>query len=187
MAACGWKVLTSPRRTIKGPGRRRTAPGESPGPAQLNYASTNTSTNVCREMEKLAGGTQNLCGCLKHTQICNIEGKLLGKDGKPLMPIRTKAIRGASLTQEETIVEPLIGNEPDLDNSFWNSAPVIDKEATTDATIEKTDSQCMGSKSYVNVVAAAKPNPKLNFRTWFNKDKVEHSDFVLPVENVMAA
>ncbi|GJU88115.1 hypothetical protein Tco_1300538 [Tanacetum coccineum] len=138
-------------------------------------------------MEILAGGTQHLRGCLKHTQIHNIEGKILGKDGKPLMPIRTKAVRGASLTQEETIVEPLIGNEPDLDNSFWNSAPVIDKEATTDATSEKTDSQCMGSKSYVNVVAAAKPNPKLNFRTLFNKDKVEHSDFVLPVENVMAA
>ncbi|GJY25943.1 hypothetical protein Tco_0400669 [Tanacetum coccineum] len=40
MAAYGWKVRTSPRRTIQGPGRRRTAPGESSGPARPNYAST---------------------------------------------------------------------------------------------------------------------------------------------------
>ncbi|GJZ14956.1 hypothetical protein Tco_0550633 [Tanacetum coccineum] len=33
MAAYGGKVRTSPRRTIQGPERRRTAPGESSGPA----------------------------------------------------------------------------------------------------------------------------------------------------------
>nr|GEZ45073.1 hypothetical protein [Tanacetum cinerariifolium] len=64
---------------------------------------------------------------------------------------------------------------PEYDDSIWNSPTV--KEATS----------CMGTKSFVNVVAASKPNPKLNFRTLFNEDKVENTSFVLPVENVMAA
>ncbi|GKC04027.1 protein LAZ1 [Tanacetum coccineum] len=45
----------------------------------------------------------------------------------------------------------------------------------------------VASKSYVNVVSTSKPNPKLIFRMLFNEDKVENSDFVLPVENVVAA
>ncbi|GKF93682.1 hypothetical protein Tco_0283382, partial [Tanacetum coccineum] len=73
------------------------------------------------------------------------------------------------------IEEPSIGTEPAYDDSIWNSTNV--KDATS----------CMGTKSFVNVVAASKPNPKLNFRTLFNEDKVENTDFVLPVENVMAA
>ncbi|GKA39306.1 RNA-directed DNA polymerase, eukaryota, reverse transcriptase zinc-binding domain protein, partial [Tanacetum coccineum] len=36
----GWKMRTSPRRTIQGLERRRTAPGESSGLARPNYAST---------------------------------------------------------------------------------------------------------------------------------------------------
>ncbi|GJW41193.1 hypothetical protein Tco_0067038 [Tanacetum coccineum] len=46
MAAYGWKVRTSPRRTIQGSERRRTAPEESSGPARSNYASTTKRLSV---------------------------------------------------------------------------------------------------------------------------------------------
>nr|GEV36591.1 hypothetical protein [Tanacetum cinerariifolium] len=41
--------------------------------------------------------------------------------------------------------------------------------------------------SFVNVVSAEKKNPKINFRVLFNKEHVENSDFVLPVESVEIA
>ncbi|GJR37696.1 retrovirus-related pol polyprotein from transposon TNT 1-94 [Tanacetum coccineum] len=39
-------------------------------------------------------------------------------------------------------------------------------------------------KSFANVVSASTPKSKLNFRTQFNEDKVEETDFVLPLAAV---
>ncbi|GKE20594.1 hypothetical protein Tco_1432106 [Tanacetum coccineum] len=138
----------------------------------------------------------------------HINGKMVGKDGKPLRPairiptasnpkfgtlLNTNTKPNGAKTHEEN---PNVGKtqeenhksmlESVHDSSFWTSASVIDKEKPLDVNDEKTESLCMGSKSYVSVVAASKPSPKLNFRTLFNEDKVEHLDFVLPVENVLA-
>nr|GFA60044.1 hypothetical protein [Tanacetum cinerariifolium] len=41
--------------------------------------------------------------------------------------------------------------------------------------------------SFVNAVSAERKNPKINFRSLFNDECVENSDFVLPVENVQRA
>ncbi|GJW05647.1 hypothetical protein Tco_1568070 [Tanacetum coccineum] len=41
--------------------------------------------------------------------------------------------------------------------------------------------------SFINVVSAEKKNPKINFRVLFNKEHVEDSDFMLPVESVEIA
>ncbi|GKE51976.1 hypothetical protein Tco_1487132 [Tanacetum coccineum] len=59
--------------------------------------------------------------------------------------------------KEGGIIEPSIGTNHEYDDSIWNSAAV------------KVATSCMGTK------------------TLFNEDKVENTDFVLPVENVMAA
>ncbi|GKE63061.1 hypothetical protein Tco_1513428, partial [Tanacetum coccineum] len=101
----------------------------------------------------------------------NLASKVRNIEGKIRMPIRLYP----QPVKEGGIIEPSIGTEPAYDDSIWNSATV--KDATS----------CMGTKSFVNVATASKPNPKLNFRTLFNEDKVENTDFVLPVENVMAA
>ncbi|GJX07011.1 reverse transcriptase domain-containing protein, partial [Tanacetum coccineum] len=85
--------------------------------------------------------------------------------------------------------EPVIGTNPEYDDSIWNSAPVIEKE-TLNVSSKNNNidaSSYMGSKSFVNVVTASKPNLKSNFRTLFNEARVENLDFVLPVENVLAA
>nr|GEW68688.1 reverse transcriptase domain-containing protein [Tanacetum cinerariifolium] len=78
------------------------------------------------------------------------------------------------LVKEGGIIEPSIGIDPEYDNSIWNATV---KDATS----------CMGTKSFVNVAVPSKPIPKLNFRTLFNEDTMENIDFVLRVENVMAA
>nr|GEZ51992.1 hypothetical protein [Tanacetum cinerariifolium] len=44
-----------------------------------------------------------------------------------------------------------------------------------------------GKGSFVNVLSGSKPSPKINFRVLINEEKVENSDFVLPIENVIAA
>ncbi|GJS32606.1 retrovirus-related pol polyprotein from transposon TNT 1-94 [Tanacetum coccineum] len=44
-----------------------------------------------------------------------------------------------------------------------------------------------GVKTFAAAVVTEKTNPKVNFRSLFNEDKVEDIDFVLPIENVMAA
>ncbi|GJT62619.1 hypothetical protein Tco_1006152, partial [Tanacetum coccineum] len=43
------------------------------------------------------------------------------------------------------------------------------------------DNDNNGIKSFANVVSASTPKSKLNFRTLFNEDKVEETDFVLPL------
>ncbi|GKB06739.1 hypothetical protein Tco_0834972 [Tanacetum coccineum] len=54
---------TSPRRTIQGPGRRRTAPGESSGPARPNYASTGNV--IWQDIIQSQRGKGMLCGAGK--------------------------------------------------------------------------------------------------------------------------
>ncbi|GJR55416.1 hypothetical protein Tco_1405937 [Tanacetum coccineum] len=103
----------------------------------------------------------------------NLASKVRNIEGKIRMPIRN--VTFTKPLNDIISNDVLMGNEPAYDDSIWNSTNV--KDATS----------CMGTKSFVNVVAASKPNPKLNFRTLFNEDKVENTDFVLPVENVMAA
>nr|GEV67332.1 hypothetical protein [Tanacetum cinerariifolium] len=43
-----------------------------------------------------------------------------------------------------------------------------------------------GSQSFMDIVSPPKQNPKLNFRTLFNEEKVENKYFVLPKDNVVA-
>ncbi|GJY81252.1 retrovirus-related pol polyprotein from transposon TNT 1-94 [Tanacetum coccineum] len=44
-----------------------------------------------------------------------------------------------------------------------------------------------GTKSFASVLTIESTKPKVNFRALYNKGKVEETDFVLPVENVLAA
>ncbi|GKG46884.1 hypothetical protein Tco_0504081, partial [Tanacetum coccineum] len=50
------------------------------------------------------------------------------------------------------------------------------------------DPSVHGTKQYfLNVVTNDKPNKKVNFRPLINKEKVNNSDFVLPMEAIVAA
>nr|GEV64998.1 RNA-directed DNA polymerase, eukaryota, reverse transcriptase zinc-binding domain protein [Tanacetum cinerariifolium] len=91
------------------------------------------------------------------SDVTNLAFKVRNIKGKIRMPIRNA-----------TFIKPL--------NDITSNDELMGEDATS----------CMGTKSFVNVVTASKPNPKLNFRTLFNENKVENTDFVLPVENAMA-
>ncbi|GKB58365.1 hypothetical protein Tco_0914551 [Tanacetum coccineum] len=101
------------------------------------------------------------------------------------MPVRHKAGR---IIKEAGDHDPAIGTNHEYEDSIWNYATAFEKEmnnlSSKKTNIDETVS--MGLKSYVNVVTASKLKPKLNFRPLFNEESVENSDFVLPMENVLA-
>nr|GEZ23686.1 hypothetical protein [Tanacetum cinerariifolium] len=68
-----------------------------------------------------------------------------------------------------------LGNETQTVGNIWGTTEVNENHEGTN------------TKSFVNVVTGTKPNSKINFRTLFNEERVENSDFVLPMANVVAA
>ncbi|GJX12118.1 hypothetical protein Tco_0201977 [Tanacetum coccineum] len=88
-------------------------------------------------------------------------------------------------------VDPTSTKENENDGMFWTQ----DKEAM-DEQITETHDDIQGwddpkvmpmKKSFVNVVATDKPAPKVKFRSLINDEKVEDSDFVLPMEAITRA
>ncbi|GJV17146.1 hypothetical protein Tco_1362469 [Tanacetum coccineum] len=111
---------------------------------------------------------------------------VLGKDGKPIRAMRCVQIDATKGGSENVVSSPAkdIPNSSimkDVNDGVSSEDPkaLPAKEGATAAR--------MGTKSYVNVVAAEQKTHKINFRTLINKDKMDESDCVLPVENVMAA
>ncbi|GKF69511.1 hypothetical protein Tco_0202568, partial [Tanacetum coccineum] len=49
------------------------------------------------------------------------------------------------------------------------------------------ETNVMGTKSFASVLTTESTKPEVNFRALYNEEKVEDIDFVLPVENVLAA
>nr|GEX30624.1 hypothetical protein [Tanacetum cinerariifolium] len=68
-----------------------------------------------------------------------------------------------------------LGNETQTMDNIWGTTKVNENH------------EGPNTKSFMNVVTGTKPNSKINFRTLFNEERVENSDFVLPMANVMAA
>ncbi|GJX98765.1 putative nucleotidyltransferase, ribonuclease H [Tanacetum coccineum] len=134
-------------------------------------------------MEGNAKKANTLKSCFDASKIRDIDGKILGKDGKPMKPahcVQFSTRRGTWLENDEaTPVEDTLKNSvvKEVEEGVNAEDPIVKEGAST----------CMGTKCYVNVVSAEQKNPKTNFRTLFNKEKVDESDCVLPVENVMAA
>nr|GEU60824.1 hypothetical protein [Tanacetum cinerariifolium] len=93
------------------------------------------------------------------TQIRNIDGKAIGKDGKVLLPVR----------RIQVCTEP--GGVSSNQSSGWEDHTV----------------QAMKTTSFASALHAENKTPKVNFRTLFNEENVEDADFVLPKENVEMA
>ncbi|GJX41722.1 retrovirus-related pol polyprotein from transposon TNT 1-94 [Tanacetum coccineum] len=121
-----------------------------------------------------------LTSCLKSGQIRDIDGRILGKDGKPMRrAIRVKI--GETTVREHQIEEPI------TDNPYEGLQTPGEWEDPKINAMQTEGSQT--KPSFVNVVTGASnecQNPKINFRAMTNPDTIENSDFVLPVEAVQA-
>ncbi|GJV62594.1 hypothetical protein Tco_1473422, partial [Tanacetum coccineum] len=63
--------------------------------------------------------TQSIRSCLKATNIRNIDGKILGRDGKPMLPICQVKFGGAKTS---SYVEPVIRvSRLEQTNDAWES------------------------------------------------------------------
>ncbi|GKC80318.1 hypothetical protein Tco_1131092, partial [Tanacetum coccineum] len=72
-----------------------------------------------------------------------------------------------------TAQDDIWGNTTDIPNA-WGDPNVHETNVT-------------GTKSFASVLTTESTKPKVNFRALYNEEKVEDTDFVLPVENVLAA
>ncbi|GKE76510.1 retrovirus-related pol polyprotein from transposon TNT 1-94 [Tanacetum coccineum] len=113
-----------------------------------------------------------LTSCLKSGQIRDIDGMILGKDGKPMRrAIRVKI--GETTVCEHQIEEPITDNPYEgLQTPGGWEDPKINAMQTEGSQTKP---------SFVNVVTGASneyQNPKINFRAMTNPDTIENSDFV---------
>ncbi|GJU51655.1 hypothetical protein Tco_1221210 [Tanacetum coccineum] len=136
-------------------------------------------------MEK-ATEKNNASRKLAASMVRDIDGKMVGKDGKPM---RT-AIRMPTVSNPK--FGPPLNKNPKPNEAKTNEDnPIIEKtqEGEPKSVLENVqvnltgwdNDDNSGIKSFANVVSASKPTSKLNFRTLFNEDKVEETDFVLPL------
>ncbi|GKG07584.1 hypothetical protein Tco_0330553, partial [Tanacetum coccineum] len=104
-------------------------------------------------------------------RIKNIDGKILGKDGKPL---RT-AFRRVQFDNEHDVES---GANP---NSASSSNDDLGNENPSSASLTK------GSFAAVVTYDVATPVTKSKFRTLINDEQVANADVVLPVATLSAA
>ncbi|GKC36571.1 hypothetical protein Tco_1048955 [Tanacetum coccineum] len=70
-------------------------------------------------MEKVRNTSATLRSCLKGSQIRNIDGKIVGKDGKPMMPMRHETSNGGTVHEETVTVTKSL--KDDTDRTFFEA------------------------------------------------------------------
>ncbi|GJW39636.1 hypothetical protein Tco_0065481 [Tanacetum coccineum] len=141
-------------------------------------------------MDIAAKGTNTLKSCLKASKIRNIEGKIIGKDGNPLIPVR----------QVARVSNLILGNNNGDGGKKDQVSQGASAASLDSAPDENHDSQNVNVQnswedsnvhamktSLVSVVLAEHETSKLNFKTLLSTTQVEEADCVLPVENIMVA
>ncbi|GJS10955.1 hypothetical protein Tco_0367751 [Tanacetum coccineum] len=152
-------------------------------------------------MESQNKGTTTIKSCLKASQIRNIEGKTLGKDGKPLVPMRqatrvtnlgpgTKGDEGKEI-QGGDAAPPVTSADGTYDKVVTGNVTSLgDKQKhvhVNEASCWEDPNVHAMKSSFVNIVSAEEEVPKLNFRTLISTSQVEDADCVLPVASVIDA
>ncbi|GKB34415.1 hypothetical protein Tco_0879357 [Tanacetum coccineum] len=83
----------------------------------------------------------------------------------------TQKNNGVEASKQTSINEPVVVMA--TDDNIWYLATEVNNDTNV----------APGSKSFVNVVAGSQTSPKVKFRTLFNEEQLENTDFVLPMEN----
>ncbi|GKB93009.1 hypothetical protein Tco_0979146, partial [Tanacetum coccineum] len=126
-------------------------------------------------MESVRNTSATLRSCLKGSQIRNIDGKIVGKDGKPMMPVRHIETHKGEVVHEEpvTVAKYL---KDDTDRTFFKAWE--DPNVGAIKTI---------NGSFADVLNSNKPSSKSKFRSLLNSEQVENADVVLPLAIFTAA
>ncbi|GJW09450.1 aspartic peptidase [Tanacetum coccineum] len=134
-----------------------------------NIPSIDRSCLAFFSIDDTAKTTQTLRSCLKATKIRSIDGKILGRNGQPLIPVRQVQFGGAKPAKSSVEERDTLSlNETELPTTYdTNSSP-----KSFASVLHGSMSEC----------AAA----KVNFRKMSSPDVVENTDFVLPIASVQA-
>ncbi|GKA13645.1 hypothetical protein Tco_0693291 [Tanacetum coccineum] len=149
-------------------------------------------------MESVRNTSATLRSCLKGSQIRNIDGKIMGKDGKPMMPVRHIETRKGEAVHEEpvTVAKSL---KDDTDRTFFEAweDPNVGAMKTTDGTYqdkndahESNENPNLASKrqgSFADVLNSNKPSSKSKFRSLLNSEQVENADVVIQLATFTTA
>ncbi|GKE12337.1 retrovirus-related pol polyprotein from transposon TNT 1-94, partial [Tanacetum coccineum] len=140
-----------------------------------------------------------LKSCRKSSQVRNIEGIMIGKDGKPLMPIRPNRLGGdvqhvkpqSSNTETvnvETVnvAEKAQGDDAPHAQNEWDDNGISAMRSTEIGTDTVNIPQKRTFANVVNGINSERVTKKVNFRAMVNLNKIENSDFVLPIAIVKA-
>ncbi|GJW32958.1 hypothetical protein Tco_0052990 [Tanacetum coccineum] len=142
-------------------------------------------------MEKVRNTSATLRSCLKGSQIRNIDGKIVGKDGKPMMPMRHETSNGGTVHEETVTVTKSL--KDDTDRTFFEAweDPNVGAMKTTygNDAHESNENPNLASKRQGSFAAVLTNNPssKSKFRSLLNSEKVENADVVLPLATFTAA
>ncbi|GKB51338.1 retrovirus-related pol polyprotein from transposon TNT 1-94 [Tanacetum coccineum] len=144
-------------------------------------------------MESAGEGIKSLCNCLKASKIRNIDGKILGKDGKPM--IATRQVQFGMEKQNSNVDSQSLNERDDSHASGgWtddnvNAMKTAENDVNDDQFWSQNKNLSSPTRSFANVVSGATSGSTsliINFCTMVNPEKVENSDFVLPVDVVNA-
>ncbi|GJR54181.1 hypothetical protein Tco_1404702 [Tanacetum coccineum] len=142
-------------------------------------------------MEKVRNTSATLRSCLKGSQIRNIDGKIVGKDGKPMMPMRHETSNGGTVHEETVTVTKSL--KDDTDRTFFEAweDPNVGAMKTTygNDAHESNENPNLASKRQGSFADVLNNNPssKSKFRSLLNSEKVENADVVLPLATFTAA
>ncbi|GKD35364.1 zinc knuckle CX2CX4HX4C containing protein [Tanacetum coccineum] len=123
-----------------------------------------------------------LKGCLKASMIRNIEGKTIGKDGKPLCPIR-KAVRVLSAHDEnpnmvgDTAMKDNVSQGDDAAHKAGGSSKNVND-------IQQQGMKPMGVNSFASVLQSKPTNKIVKITELRNEESVEGASMAIPFDDV---
>nr|GEW50589.1 hypothetical protein [Tanacetum cinerariifolium] len=146
-----------------------------------------SSTSI---MDSIGKDAKPLKSCLMALKIQNIKGKLLEKDGKPLQvkDVGNNVLEPFGLTKNPTYGMDDVGAGND-DTSRKNDVVTGMQNERENSHVQpmKNVSVLSSPKQSFDYVVSHEKNYKVvNFRALFNPEKVDNSDFVLPLETIQA-
>ncbi|GJS06220.1 hypothetical protein Tco_0363016 [Tanacetum coccineum] len=138
-----------------------------------------TEPDSVPEMEKNDKGTTTLKSCLKASMVRNIDGKILGKDGKLLAPVR-QAVRVSKVQH---------GMSSDNEGTEDHTLKAVDVHESSNTHDQQEPNRVKPVEivSYASMINSdQKVKKKINFRSLHNSEQVAASDYVLPMAAVDA-
>ncbi|GJR06240.1 hypothetical protein Tco_0529224 [Tanacetum coccineum] len=130
-------------------------------------------------MEKNDKRTTTMKSCLKASMVRNIDGKILGKDGKPLAYVR-QAVRVSK------VQHGMSSDNEGMEDHTWKAVDVHESSNAHDQQ-EPNRAKPVEMVSYASMINSdQKVKKKINFRSLHNSEQVAASDCVLPMAVVDA-